>query len=433
LSFGSPAKENTKEGFRQWYANHIGDTTTSADVFTRKVTEYLGGAYRGWKAGRFSVEDGLWLNEEGGRSFKESLVIAYLAEAVRRGEYTSALAQVQQTAARHVSLLSFASSPFLGNLQELSLRLAADDARESSRLLAAIRGRDASVWRRTDLVEFAEIRGSRELLEETLKFAASVNLQTVSFPAALGMLINYYEADPENAAALERFAGLINSKVFPSIIKIKEGFFLESDPGKIDVHLSILAGKICIRAGLSGKDPVLESIGRDLIISTLNLADRQGFLPQHILAADGVLKGTQGRLAPEDVYSLIADNPYYPRFVSLRPQLGPGSWLYMTANLTGLSITPERYSFRFQFPVGATHHFVFRGAGQYTEIQIWKIPWRIDARFEHYNIGAYYLPREKLFLAKYNHKNREEEFLMSFVPERSASEAEVSPPAEETE
>jgi hypothetical protein len=199
------------------------------------------------------------------------------------------------------------------------------------------------------------------------------------------------------------------------------------------VYLSVLAGGVFLLAGEAEKDPVLESIGRDLIISALNLADRQGFLPQNILVADGLLKGTQGRIAPEDVYSLIADNPYYPRFLSLTQQLGQGAWLYTAANVRGVSITAEKYSFRFAFPVGATHHFVFRGAKQYTEIQIWKIPWRIDARFEHYNIGAYYLPREKLLLAKYNHKNREEEFLMSFTPERLSAEANISPPGEGTE
>jgi hypothetical protein len=305
-------------------------------------------------------------------------------------------------------------------LQAHASRLRLDDAKESSRIASLVRARDSSVWARQDLVGFAATRGSAGLKDEILKFAGTVDLQMVSFPTALGMLRNYHAAldtDPQISGALSRFAALMNSKIFPAIIKIKEGFFLENAPGRIDVYLSILAGRVCLRAGDVDADPVLESIGRDLIISALNLADRQGFLPKNILVGNSALRGTEGRIAAEDVYTLIQDaNPYYPRFIDLSPQLGQGTWLYTAANLTGLNLRPEKYVFRFQFPPGETHHFVFRNAKQYTEIQLWKIPWRVDLNFERYNIGAYYIPQEKLFMAKYNHRNREEEFLMSFVP-----------------
>ncbi|MCL1818863.1 MAG: hypothetical protein FWG35_08015, partial [Spirochaetaceae bacterium] len=108
---------------------------------------------------------------------------------------------------------------------------------------------------------------------------------------------------------------------------------------------------------------------------------------------------------------------------------------YTAANVTQVAISPEKYSFRFQFPVGETHHFLLRGIKQYTEIQIWKIPWRIDARFEYYNVGAYYIPEEKLLMVKYNHKIREEEFLITFSAEGSgvSPAEEGSAPPRETE
>ncbi|MDR1316669.1 MAG: hypothetical protein LBK13_07330 [Spirochaetales bacterium] len=422
LSFGPPA-EDTKENFRQWYANQM-NTTTSVEALSRRTTEYLDGVYQGWKTGRFSAGTGRWVDAANRQGFQENLAVAYLAEALSRGDYRSAREQVLQAVSLNPASLSFLSSAFLGNLQEHFSRLQMDDTRESARILSLVQARDAAVWSRQDLVRFAAARGAAGLKDEILKFAQAVNLQTVSFPAALGMLMNYHEAltvDDADAGVLKRFAALMNSKIFPAIIKIKEGFFLENAPGRIDVYLSVLAGRVCIRAGEIDKDPVLESIGRDLIISALNLADRQGFLPKNILVADSALKGTEGRIAAEELYTLIrSDNPYYPRFIDLSPALGPGVWLYTAANLTNLSIQPERYLFRFQFPPGETHHFVLRGAKQYTEIQLRKIPWRIDLNFERYTIGAYYIPQEKLFMAKYEHRSREEEFFMSFVPEEKA-------------
>jgi hypothetical protein len=400
--------------------------TTSGEALSRKTSEYLDGAYQGWKTGRFSAESGTWLDEAHTQRFKENLVAAYLSEALRRGDYPAARERALQAVSLHSASLSFLTSPFFGNLQEHFSRLRLNDAKESSRILSLIHSRDSSVWSRPDLVRFAGTRGSAGLKDAILKFAETVNLQMVSFPVALGMLENYHTTleDPRSAEALRRFAALLNSKIFPAIIKIKEGFFLESAPGRIDVYLSILAGHVCISVGKIEKDPVLESIGRDLIISALNLADRQGFLPKNILVADSVLKGTEGRIAAEDVYTFIQNkSPYYPRFVDLSPQLGQGAWIYTAADLADIAITPEKYVFRFQFLPGETHHFVLCGAKQYTEIRLRKIPWRIDLNFERYNIGAFYIPQEKLFMAKYNHRSREEEFLMSFVaPEQSGAD-----------
>jgi hypothetical protein len=126
------------------------------------------------------------------------------------------------------------------------------------------------------------------------------------------------------------------------------------------------------------------------------------------------LKGTEGRVAPEDVYPLIVENPYYPRFISLSKELGPGAWLYTAANVTDISISAERNRFQFRYPEGATHFFVFRGARPYKEIQIWGIPWRVDYRFDRYSAGSYFIEDEKLFLVKYLHKKTGEEFLMTF-------------------
>jgi hypothetical protein len=126
------------------------------------------------------------------------------------------------------------------------------------------------------------------------------------------------------------------------------------------------------------------------------------------------LKGTEGRIAPEEVYPFLAENPYYPRFISLSKDLGPGSWLYGAANMTDILLTPSQNRFQFRFPEGGTHHFVFRGAKPYSELQIWGIAWRVDPRFERYSTGCYYMENEKIFAVKYRHKKVQEEFLIRF-------------------
>jgi hypothetical protein len=417
LSF-APASGGTKDSFRQWYANQ--GSVTTADVLEKKTADYITGSYEGWKSGRYTPEEGVWLNEKGTKTFSEELVTAYIAESLRRAGSGAVLEEMQKIASMHADMLGFKSSVFFGNLQNLSLRLLRDDEKESARIGALIRSRDSSVFARGDLIQFAADRGSPNLKAEVLKFASEVDLSGLSLTTALGMLRNYYDEktlDPAVLKTLERFVPLINAKIFPAIIKINEGFFLEIGNGKIDVYLSILGGRILMLAGKAERDPVLEAIGRDLILSSLSLADKQGFLPRNILFSEMTLRGNEGRIAPEDVYPLIVDNPYYPRFISLSKDLGRQAWLYTAANMTSLSFSKERYVIRFRFPEGATHHFIFRGAKPYKEIQIWGIPWRVDSRFERYSTGSYFLENEGIFAVKYRHKKTEEEFLMGFSGE----------------
>ncbi|MDR2588774.1 MAG: hypothetical protein LBC67_05040 [Spirochaetales bacterium] len=430
ISFGLSASVETaggaaKESFRQSYAARAGENLTSAEEFARVTDSYISRAYQGWKQGRSSPAAG-----ENSAAFAEKLAMAYLAEALVRGEYASALKKMEALFNARGEKSGFALSPFMGNVQDSTLKLLADDRGEAARLLAEAKKTNSSLWERGGLLRFAVDRGGPELADELVKLAGTLPLPALPLPAAIGLLENYYTgSDIESSAlnALRRSTELIGNRIFPAIITIPEGsgesaralpnkekYFLETGNGKIGVYESLRAGRVLILAGEAEKDPVLESIGRDLIISSLALADQEGFLPRNIVFSNGVPGGPEGRLAPEDVYTLLVNNPYYPRFTSLSRQIGRGTWLYAAADIQRITITPQKYEFLFQFPAGETHRFVFRGAKSYTAIQLWKIPWRVDPHFESYKIGAYFLPEERLFMAKYNHRSREEDFVMSF-------------------
>ncbi len=411
----APTSTGTKDSFRQWYATQ--GSTTSSEVYNRRVEEYVSGAYLGWKSGRFQSETGTWITEKGASEFRETTAAALLAEAVRRNEYGTLLETLQKAAALHADQLTMFTSVYFGNLFTWAGRIKQDDEATSLKLLEQVRQKDLTVFLNTNLIQFAADRGIPQLWDELVRFASEVDLQQISLPVALGMLASYYNASTVDSALLkpfERFDSLINLVVFPAIVKVQDGFFLEWEQGKIDLKASIRAGKILLQAGNASRDEVLRSIGRDLIISALGLADRQGFLPQRILFSDESFKGTEGKIAPEDIYPLIQDNPFYPRFVSLSKELGRGTWLYIAADLSLISIQPEEWHFRFRFPVNEIHHFIFKGAKPYREIQIWGIPWRNDPRFERYPVGSFFLEDLGMFIIKYQHKKPEEEFLMRF-------------------
>ncbi|MFQ3621686.1 MAG: hypothetical protein SNJ78_12170, partial [Spirochaetales bacterium] len=405
----------TKDSFRQWYATQ--GSTTPFEVYRRKVEEYVTSAYTGWKTTRFRSEEGTWLTEKNTREFRETIAAALLAEGVRRNEYGPLLETLKEAATLHADKLTFFTSVYFGNLFTWASRIVEEDQATSNTLLERIQQRDLSVFLTPNLIQFTIDRGSPALWEALVKLASETDLQQVTLPLALGMLSSYYQAqtvDPNLLKPFERFDSLINFILIPAIVKVQDGLFLEWESGKIDVFASIKAGRVLIESGNAAKDEMLRSIGRDLILSSLALADKQGFVPQRILFSDQSFKGTEGIIPPEELYPWIQDNPYYPRFVSLSKELGRGRWIFLAADLAQASLTPAEYRFRFRFPVGEIHHFIFRGAKPYQEIQLWGVTWRNDPRFERYPIGSFFLEDLSMFIIKYQHKKAEEEFLMRF-------------------
>ncbi len=176
---------------------------------------------------------------------------------------------------------------------------------------------------------------------------------------------------------------------------------------------SIQAGRVLLLAGNAEKDEVLSSIGRDLILSSLGLSDKQGFLPQRILFSDQTFQGTEGKISPEQIYPWIQENPYYPRFISLSKELGRGNWLFIAADVSEISIQPQEYRFRFRFPVEQSTILSLKEQNRIERSRS-GIPWRNDPRFERYPVGSFFLEDLGIFTVKYQHKKLEEEFLMRF-------------------
>jgi hypothetical protein len=408
------ATSGSKDSFFTWYANQ--GSANNRDAFVRKIAEYVNRSFDGWKGRRFSPETGTWLTEKGNQEFRETTAMAWLAESARRGGFEAVLQLVHKAADRNPGKLGFLSSPFFGNLIEATDQQEKEDARESARLVEAMRARDLGLFNRFDLVTFMADRAPAAAYEQFLKFCQETEMVRTSRETALGMVQNSLVAaslSPEAGRALARFYSLLNSSIFPSIVKIKEGFFLESDPGRIDIELSIKAGQVLMQAGRRDKDELLEAAGRDLVMSALNFSDEQGFLPRLITHQDQALKGAEGRIAPEAIYPVVADNPWYPRFISLSARLGPGSWMYAAAPVE-LNIAAEQWRLVFSFPNGSIQHAVLKGVRPWKELQLWGIVWRLDRSFERYPIGAMYAEDRKLFYLKYQHKKEQQEVLFKF-------------------
>jgi hypothetical protein len=302
---------------------------------------------------------------------------------------------------------------FLGNLRKLTNDLESADRQENIRISNMINQANPMVFLKQDLFKYVSDRGSESTLDNLVAFTESLAPGSLNGLEALGLSSNYYLGDfpdDEVRQILSRFEGTFEEIILPSIVRVDEGFFFQTEPGIADSYYTILAGKTLIAAGMqgvggeSGQSGQLISLGRNLILSVLRLSDQLGFLPAQIELTAGAISATLGTSNPEDIYPLLTDNPFYPREISLYAELGRGAWAYTIMSDYRLESQPGTFAMNFTNTPNRTHFLFFRGMPDIDPLngmELFGIIWRNAPDFEIYSKGRYYNPDSETLMIKF--------------------------------
>jgi len=99
------------------FAFGSGGRTVGDQYYRQTIDAYLDLGYRGWARDRYNGGSGTWAMRDTSPRFEEEILVAYLAEAWRRGEYTAAFNQMRRAADLHPDEVGILSAPFLGDLR----------------------------------------------------------------------------------------------------------------------------------------------------------------------------------------------------------------------------------------------------------------------------------------------------------------------------
>ena len=408
-------KQEPEDVVTLWFSDRQLEITDQD--YASRLQGYIDQSYRGWRTGRFNPGSGTWQMREGSPRFREEILTATLAEAWRRDQYGQAFADMRRAADRHADQIGLLSSAFLGNLRQIKFEFQSEDSATNQRLLAAAENRDPDLFRTADLMSFALHRGSRALADEVTAFAAELDYRDLDLFQTVGLLHNAFVSDPISAEAeraFGRFDSVIEERLFPAIIRIAEGFFLQSASGQIDTGLSVRAGVIMEHAGRQRSDARMLDIGRNLVVSALELADDQGFLPRVLIAGANGFQSSDGAIGPEELYGYLHDNPNYPQLVSLYNEVGAGTWIWSAANISGIEVTDEEISFAVQAPVNRTHYLIAQGVPPFRSMELFGLQWRNDPSFEVYARGRHYNPQTRSLLIKYSDTVSERRVILNY-------------------
>lgn len=376
----------------------------STQFYNEALDQFIQVGFQGWSSTRFNGGSGTWDMRDASPRFSERILTAYLAEAWRRNQYTTAFNQMRRAADQHPQDVGYLSVVFLGNVRQVWDQTLQADQQRSLTLSSRISARDPSVFHEEEIFSFAALRGNEELFRALLSFATDLDIREIDVPLAVS-LASASVVDPHPTAAsrdaTRRFEDLVSDVILPAVRQFDERFFVESAQGEIDVLFSIRAGVLLERLGRRDNETLYTTVGRNLVLSGLQLADSRGFLPRLIFFNEMGIQRQEGSFGPEDLYPLISGNPWYPRKRSLYDDLGAGSFIWSIANFTRVDIGAEQSTFTLQYPRNRTHYVVIHGIPPFTSMNLFNLQWRNDPSFELYIKGRHFEQRTNTLMIKY--------------------------------
>ncbi len=391
-----------------WFEQNgdLPDTTS----FDSAVKSYLDKAWTGWTSTRFDEKAGTWQMRDGSPSFKQSIVNAVIAESIARGSAATWLPAMRNAASLHANDITLETTPYFGNLAQTYSAYESNIAQTLLSYEQEIQKSGSGAFSIHGLLTYVTDHGNQSTAQALLAKMAQAKPAEMNLQELLGLL------DDDLAAEALGFAGdylnagvkLIDQQLLPSIIRTSSGFFLETDTGTADIASSVFAGRLLIEAGTRAKNPTVEGIGRQLIVSALSLSDNEGFIPGRLSISGDTVSGTEGFLAPEKIYSWIAPDSYYPREIPLASQIGDGVWAWAASHITSATSTKNETSVTFDYPVGQIEHIVLHGIKPFNAIHLYGIAWRSDPQFEQYNAGWVYDAKSETLLIKLQHRRQQE-------------------------
>jgi hypothetical protein len=390
----------------------------------------------------------LWANRVAGRTIAfsktaaaEDTILAYLSEALMRGEYATALAAIPDGYERNS-----ASAVFLGSLDQ-GLRSLADQERTAEARFLRLSSLNGSAllsdlqqsgtadahsadMRPAALLEYLADRGKVDQLNSIARGIRAISPAEVSLKnapeifAGYVVWLQYVLTDTENP-----FTHLLD----PAYRLLGEGLTLHPDGKRVfvcddasaDIAFNLRLAQSLIRYG--EVDSELAALGRALILSSLSFNDENGLLPVRLFfdfSANGTASGAAIGAVREDIerldsawiYHLLDLGKYAPHAV----HLGGSAWLWTAAtiptlNNAGAAQLPQSpLDIAVFFPPGQTHYLFLRGFPRPTAIQLHGVDSPANPNFEQESSGWSYSPSAQSVLLKITHQEAIEHIAVSY-------------------
>jgi hypothetical protein len=387
------------------------------DSLQASLAAYTDAAYQGWSVSRFMTAGSQWQLADGSAGFSEDIGIGLLAESVTRGTWQQifplwADAQAQQQRRAPQGALSFTTSAYTGGIRDFAKAQQDRTSSQVEQVRALLQRSDNQLLLTRGIVPLLADHAGQDLMQKLGTFLAGRTLSSLDISGTSGLvdaLLDYARAVRSDDALVRLLKDAIDRRLLPSVRTTNAGVFLDVGPGKSDVQASILCGTLLRRAGPIVDSSLAAAVGRGLITSGLSLADQKGILPATLILAGGRISSREGFLAPESIYPVLPLTRFVPRETSLAGQVGPGAWVWTSAQVASAVGSPSRAALVFSYPSGIPYHLMIQGIRPFAQLKLHGIPWHADPSYARYSDGWAYDAGSRTMFMKITGKSDREE------------------------
>ncbi len=389
-------------------------------AWAREMSAWRDKAWLGLSGPAFNLNEATWSRGAGSPpAFGEEAFIAYMAEALRRGNSEAATALVSIVRSKHADAITWKSVPLAGKSTTAMTDFENRNLTEVKTAERLVQSRTIDLFYQRGVVPLLFDRAPYSLAQEAMTLARTLDFSKASAAQATIIIESWLDARsylPDDQNPFAKAYELVDKAMTPMIRKVEGSFYLQTGAdGLCDTKLGLQAGKTLIRLAESLEKPIYAGIGQSLVTSLLKLAADDGSLPASVTVAGTAAVRSQDTLPAAAVYEIVGDSPYYPHAVSFYKTLGPGSWAWTSAPGIALESTPEKTVFSIDWPVGASHYLVLYGVKPFTKIQLYGLDYNMDSSFENYNASGYFYKRAAgAMYLKMRHKTRTEDIRLFY-------------------
>jgi len=351
----------------------------------------------------------------------EDMVVAWCAESLKRGVYSSASSIIP---------LGFSRSPgrtWQSAVYQFDRRIGHWEneiqtinslEREKNRLITRkLAEKDISLFEEDRVIEFLAVRGNQRLLEDLLSFVRDINLSAVSLETNTGIMeacVDMGRWYPNMANPFEALTDQLFQLAANDLYRKEDRVFILSS-GQADIQLNLRLGLALHEWGEKTGQTIRARLGRSIALSVISLADNSGWVPASLTVDENnEYTAASARLSSAKLYRMLGVSEYLPHAAATEAN---GVWAWTAASSISVSQNERQMDISVRFPVNETHYVMLRNVKPFPILQIYGQNWRRAADFEsYYNAsGWYYSEQEQTLVLKIAHRTNTELIRILFV------------------
>ena len=343
------------------------------------------------------------------QQYNEDLVISFLAEALNRDVFRTAISALP-AAFLNSNQRTFESSVFLGQTEQASRLLAANDRDRINRIIGLIEDNPLELLKEKGIISFLYTRGNNDLLVRVVELISALELDEITIAQVPGIFEAYidwqsrlqpleanYQENPYSRL-IERACDLISVSI--NINSERSMVFIQNNPinnddYSIDTEFNLYLAKALLDWAEYERNESWTNLARSLILS--------------VLLQENMEDSPLSQLDPARINRLLELDQYIPQAVSLGNISNSWVWAWTLDNTINASMQNNMLSINVNFPQGESHYIIIRNIRPFSLIQIYGMNYPSDPQFERYDSSGWrYLAADQTLLIKMRHRSETE-------------------------